>query len=426
MMGRVLPCVLVLSLPTQGLAQEDEDVATLAGGATIDTPALVAQLLHGLAATTGLTAKHDVRIHEEERSQLAEMFRKLIVHQYPGNRLDLMGQAFSLIRLLPPGHRLRDEAVRVYQAQVSGYYDPYSSSLVLLRDSDPQQRIPILQHELTHALQDQNFGLEQMLDRAIADEDHALALQGALEGQAVVAMFSGPPREAGDEQLALKELVADGVLDKNDVAALSELAKDSGSLSSLMQTAGAIDASSYLQAQLTFPYQEGTRFIEALMKKTSLADAIRRTLSHPPQSTKQVMYPHTYEAGESPALIGDVAPAGWSPAFSTTVGALNIRTLLGGASEVPAHWRGDRVFLFERSGAAATAWVSLWDSAEGAAAFTHAYANVLGHECTRSGLTFHCAGKSAVLARNGRFVTFFGDVAELDMPVFTQALEAFR
>lgn len=420
-MRRMLPCVLALSLPAQALAGDD-DLTALAASTTLDTPALVAQLLQGLALTTGLGAKREVRIHEQDRRQLADIFRKLIAHQYPGTRLELMGQAFSLLRLLPTGHNLREEAVRVYQAQVSGYYDPYTSSLVLLRDSDSAQRMPILQHELTHALQDQNYGLAHMLDRAVTDEDHALALQGALEGQAVVAMFSGPPREAQEDSLALKELAADGVLDKNDVAALAEMAKDSGSLSSLLQSASAIDASAYLQAQLSFPYQEGTRFIEALMKKSSLADTVRRTMSQPPQSTKQVLYPHTYLAGELPSVVPEVAVPGWSQTFATTVGALNIRTLLGGASEVPAQWRGDRVFLFERSRAAAVVWVSQWESSEGAAAFTHAYANVLGRECTRNGLTFHCAGRSAVLARSDRTVTFFGDLADADLPVFAAAV----
>jgi hypothetical protein len=407
-MARVLPCVLVLSLPAPALAQDDEQPPAL------DTPALVSQLLHALAASTGLTAKHEVRIHEENRGALADMFRRLIAHQYPGNRLDLMGQAFGLIRLLPPGHRLREEAVKVYQAQVSGYYDPYTQTLVLLRDSDPEQRVPILQHELTHALQDQNFNLAQMLDRAIVDEDRALALQGALEGQAVVAMFSGAPSDPAEDQRALKELAADGVLDKNDMAALSEMAKDSGSLSSLMQSAGAIDASAYLQAQLSFPYQEGTRFIEALMRKSSLANATHQTLARPPVSTKQVMYPQAYEAGEQPAMIGEVAPAHWRAVFSTTVGALNIRTLLGGASELPAHWSGDRVFLFERNGASAVAWVSLWESAAHAAAFAKAFSVIVGHD------------KRVLLQQQGRFVTFAGDLAEEDKPAFKAALENFR
>jgi len=42
----------------------------------------------------------------------------------------------------------------------------------------------LLAHELTHALQDQNFNLEASLDKVKNDDDRALALKSVAEGDA--------------------------------------------------------------------------------------------------------------------------------------------------------------------------------------------------------------------------------------------------
>lgn len=331
----------------------------------------IAPLLQQLSETTGLPVRHAVTVREDDRKGLGEMLQRLIVRQYPGARLEHMNRAFAAIGLLPKGYDLRKEALALFSQQVSGYYDPYSQRLVLLKDTDDMHRLQVLLHELTHALQDQSYTLERLLDRAIVDEDRALALQGALEGQAMLAMTNP---SGIDGAAALKELVADGVLTREEAKMLGELAHEADAA-----PAGSPD---YLQAQLTFPYEEGARFINELTKKESFAAVIRRTLSHPPITTKQVMYPSAYLADEAPEQVSAPKPGA---IFETTIGALNVRTLLGGASELPQKWKGDRIFLYPSG----VVWITKWESSEAAAAFLDAY-----------------AGK-AKSKREGRAVTFY-------------------
>ena len=87
--------------------------------------------------------------------------------------------------------------------QVAGYYDSKTKTVNLLDWIDVEQQRPVMAHELTHALQDQSFGLEKWMkvgDTDMEDQERAdarptlkkmkisEARQAVVEGQAMVVL----------------------------------------------------------------------------------------------------------------------------------------------------------------------------------------------------------------------------------------------
>ncbi len=86
-----------------------------------------------------------------------------------------------------------------------GYYDPQTKTVNLLDWIEPNQQKPVLAHELTHALQDQSFGLEKYMKAGAGDlaiskgtsrlpediqtDEASAAHQAVVEGQAMVVLL---------------------------------------------------------------------------------------------------------------------------------------------------------------------------------------------------------------------------------------------
>src|SRR5207253_11127464 len=71
--------------------------------------------------------------------------------------------------LLPRDFNLQRFLLALLREQVAGYYDPKTKTVNLLNWFDAEQQKPVLAHELTHALQDQSFGLEKWMKSGVTD-----------------------------------------------------------------------------------------------------------------------------------------------------------------------------------------------------------------------------------------------------------------
>jgi hypothetical protein len=72
---------------------------------------------------------------------------------------------------LPRNFDLSNFLVAMLREQVAGYYDEKTKTVNLLNWLDAEQQKPVLAHELTHALQDQSFGLEKWMKGSMEDTD---------------------------------------------------------------------------------------------------------------------------------------------------------------------------------------------------------------------------------------------------------------
>ena len=104
--------------------------------------------------------------------------------------------------LLPRDFNLREFLVKSNGKEIAGYYDEDSKSISLLNWIPLDRQAPILAHELTHALQDQNYDLKtwqaagpkpphptKPAGQGEAEDDSVSARHAVVEGQAVVVMI---------------------------------------------------------------------------------------------------------------------------------------------------------------------------------------------------------------------------------------------
>src|SRR3954468_11506972 len=201
-------------------------------------------------------------------------------------------EVLKLLGLIKPSVDLRKVQASVFGDQVAGYYDPRSKRLRIVRGAQTQNRVleeTTLAHELTHALEDQRFGLG--LDDTGGSDDAALARLAMVEGSATTVMLEYMQRHfSAGETLG-------------------------GLVSSLGQDTG--DLPPFVQAQLLFPYTAGQRFVEALRRtgagSWTLLNAAERF--RPPASTEQVLHPAKYLAVEQPDRVrsraASVLGRGW-------------------------------------------------------------------------------------------------------------------
>src|SRR5271157_3416767 len=98
---------------------------------------------------------------------------------------------------LPRDFNLKEFLVKSTGQQIAAYYDPETKTISMLNWVPPDRQEPILAHELTHALQDQNYDLTKWMKAGAkaadgatpgsdTDDDGAVARKAVVEGQAMV------------------------------------------------------------------------------------------------------------------------------------------------------------------------------------------------------------------------------------------------
>jgi hypothetical protein len=276
---------------------------------------------------------------------------------------------FVDLGLLPPGSSLEQLELDLQSSQVIGFYDPVSKGLYVLSESGGVGALEKItfSHEFTHALQDQNFGLDKLALDTPEQSDRDLARTALPEGDATLAMTLWSSR-----YMSLPELLS--------------VAGDSGAAAQQQQ----LDAAPpILRDTLEFPYFQGLTFVRGIYARGGWA-AVDRVYANPPASTSQILHPDLYAQGVTPVQVGVPAvPSslpGWQLTTQDTLGEYELGVWLAGAGERNAgtadavsQWGGDRVALYEGpNGQWAVVLVTAWRSADGATAFDGAVRTLLG------------------------------------------------
>jgi hypothetical protein len=275
---------------------------------------------------------------------------------YPEARRRADEEVLKLLGLIEPEVDLRSISASVFGEGVAGYYDPRSKRLRIVSGTTPDALSEmVLSHELTHALEDQRFGLNAGEGES---DDAALARLALVEGTATLVMQEYLVRYIGAEKAL------------------------GGLLASAFQTGP--DLPTFLQDQLLWPYLGGAQFIQSLRRtgggKWTLVDLADRV--RVPDSTEQVMHPEKWVAVEKPLPVRLTVRLhdDWRRTARGTWGEWQTRELLGGDDEAAAGWGGDRYELWQRATCAsppcrdsdvlAMRW--RWDSARDAREFAAA------------------------------------------------------
>jgi hypothetical protein len=239
-------------------------------------------------------------------------------------------EALKLLGLLRPEDSLGRALTAIDREQVLGFYDDRRKRLVVVRDRTANR--PMLEitlaHELTHALEDQRFGLRT----ADTNDDAALAQSTLAEGTATVVMAEYAVRYFGiDDALALFDAAP----------------------------AGDTKLPGYVDDTLLFPYEQGIEFVQAFRGDSGSWKALDNVIRfRRPATAEQAIHPDKYAIDERAVPIhmpdlGLVLGATWRRLGVSSVGEADLREIfkiLGGSPDrgAAAGWGGGRFELWGR------------------------------------------------------------------------------
>ena len=349
----------------------------------------VDEILAFASRDTKLPIKNEVKRRLVDRNEVQNFVEKGMKDDKDTQRLERSEAVLKKFGLLPRDFDLKTFLVVMLKEQVAGYYDPKTRTVNMLNWVEADAQKPVLAHELTHALQDQSFGLEKWL-RATEDPAHAgtptpadisvdeeqAARQAVVEGQAMVTLLDYTLQPTGKTMLETPEIV--------------EMMKQ-GMLVGADDSPSFRSAPVFLKEMLTFPYRYGIDFAVALLQSGGKELAFAGALKDPPRTTREVMEPQSYLSHEKleplKLLNFDKDFAGYERFDIGAMGEFDVNILVeqfvgaDRAAEMYPHWRGGYYFAGrpkgDKSGPLGLLYVSRWSSADSAAAFAAIYARSL-------------------------------------------------
>jgi hypothetical protein len=314
--------------------------------------------------------------------------------------------------LLPRDFNLKEFLVKSTGQEIAAYYDDETKTISMLNWVPPDRQEPILAHELTHALQDQNYDLAKWMraakppgtqsnNAATIDGDSQIARKAVVEGQAMVVYVDYLLKPVGRSLEDTPGLIYQ----------MEEPAVKAAVDSQLMH-----DAPMILREMGTFAYREGLIFEGELLHKGSKKMAFAGAFARPPQNSHEVLQPEAYISREKLAAvrIPDMREAlnnEYDVYDTGGIGELDVRALLKQygerkiADEVSAAWQGGAYTTFRRKDKAAAEvspgtadlallYVSRWKTAQAAEWFANFYVRAVSQR-------YHSATPQALPACSG-------------------------
>lgn len=159
-------------------------------------------------------------------------------------------EAFGLI---PKGFPLDSFLLDLLTDQVAGLYDPQTKQFFIASWIAPGDQKEVMAHELTHALDDQYFHLKKWQNAVRSNDDASLARDAVIEGSALAAMMD---YTLNDMHTSVRELP--------DIAPFIE----SSVADQMDRDPNLAKAPPFVRDELLFPYLEGAKFTQRVLKAT--------------------------------------------------------------------------------------------------------------------------------------------------------------
>jgi hypothetical protein len=326
-----------------------------------------------------LVSKADV-----EKYAAGQMAKEEFAKRFAQQELSMKKLGF-----LPRDFNLKEFLVKSTGQEIAAYYDDETKTISMLDWVPPDRQEPILAHELTHALQDQNYDLAKWMKvgtksgEGAATNDSAIARKAVVEGQAMVVYVDYLLKPVGR---SLED--TPGVIYQMEEPAVKAVID-----SQLMH-----DAPMILREAGTFAYNAGLIFEGELLHKGGKNMAFAGAFARPPRNSHEVLQPESYIQGEKlPTMaIPDMREAlsnQYDVYDSGGIGELDVRALLKQygerkiADDVASGWQGGAYVTFRRKDKAAEAqastedlallYISRWKTPQAAERFAHFYAGAV-------------------------------------------------
>jgi hypothetical protein len=349
-----------------------------------------------------LNFKAEVPLVLMDQAQANRVLEREVARRYGEVELQRAAEVGALTGLYAAGTNLKAQAMRMLSSQVVGFYDPQDREMILVksesrpglwskfagfftrRDATGEM---LVAHELTHALQEQYFGIHSALDRITDNDDAELALKAVAEGDATLVGYG----------------YVGGRLDAETIGKLLTHFEDMPKLFDV-QSPGTPTA---LRDSLIFQYSDGTRFVGEAYKRGGW-NAVNVLYRKPPLSTRQIIDPALYFDRHSTPLATTVGGwkrtlRGWHEVAENTYGELLLSVILmrnqsGQArAAVARRWRGDRMAVLQKGGALTVIWIVALSDDTSAAAFAYDYERILSRIATGTAAPHHVERRDAAV-----------------------------
>jgi hypothetical protein len=318
-----------------------------------------------------LSIERSVPCRLQSKAEVEKYLRETIKKKVPLERTTSEGKVYELLGLVPLGFDYLNNIIKLYTEQLGGYYDPELRSYAMASWLPAVMQMPIAVHELTHALQDQHFHLDALMDEQTAPSDALMARSALVEGDATAVMIDYTRGLSGQPSIAEEKSVS-GFLMQNITGAMIS--------SNLALSPPA------LQAILIFPYVSGLNFAHQLLRKGGYAE-VDTAFRKLPRSTEEILHPEQYFLGKKgfQDLPLPLPPKGSAfsrskAVFDDRLGEFVISTLISSysgpltASTAAAGWGGDRIAFYRGNSTEQylLLWNTHWDSEKDAVEFFEA------------------------------------------------------
>jgi hypothetical protein len=334
-----------------------------------------------VARIRGLDFTRQIPVVVDTPDQARRTIIAQIARDHSDEDLRIGGVSGVMTGLYPPDIDLKRQTLELLENEIIAFYNPDTKQMVIIEQPDrapsahakrlgPAMDQMVLAHELTHALQDQHFGIEKMLNRIKDNDDQTLALKCVAEGDATLAGFGAVA--GGLESANVRSLVS--------------------GLDALPETYAAQEHS--IPLAVTFPmlfqYSGGARFVAEAWRRGGWT-AVNQLYRDPPRSSQQIMQPELYFDHPSPPLrieLGGYQPLlrGWNKVDDDTYGELLLKLIL--RRNLPPHapafaalprWAGDRIITLKKGEQLTLLWLIAFRDEVAAHEFADAYSRILDH-----------------------------------------------
>jgi hypothetical protein len=353
----VLLCALLLS--NVGFAEVSCDIAY--------------SVLNQVQTIRGLRKKKAVECEVRNRDDIRKFVVDAIKTKIPAEKIRNEEIIYKALGILPEELNYKETLVDLYVSQIGGYYDPAEKHYVMAAWLPEMVQPGVAAHELTHALQDQYFDLEKMMEQETLPTDVLMARQALVEGDATAVMLDyslAPLRKSIRSESNVDAYVMQNVIGMGMASGLQNVPEA-------------------LKMLMLFPYTSGLRFAHALLVRggyPSVDGAFRRY----PSSTEEILHPEKYFRGKSDFREYSSEEVGTELGGQVSsfdrLGEFFISALLGQylsdrrlAADAASGWGGDGVVIRKNiiGGKDAVVWRLHWDTVRDAEEFHLAFQQLL-------------------------------------------------
>lgn len=324
------------------------------------------RVLETVSEIRGLDSIRPIKKGVKSREEIRSFFVERIDEEFSHDEIEAEEKFLQLLGLIPADLDLYSFMVDLLTEQIAGFYDPDSDTLYIADWIPPEQQEPVLAHELTHALQDQQIDLEDYLRGGDeVGDDQLLARTAVIEGEGLLVMLEFAMRPFGRNVLEIPNLIE---MNRSQ----TQVAMEAGEFPLLRK------APAYIRESLLFPYTYGGAFLQTFVRERCWQE-INALYQDLPTSTEQILHPERFLDRDDPLdLSGDrfiQEREGEERIYETELGEFSILLLLDHyleteAAEIASRgWDGDGFALFQTADGHRLSAVSSWDSAADAREF---------------------------------------------------------